>query len=296
MENCTLSLAGEHTFNLPTGPVAYKASYMAKSSKPAWTPRNLILRALPRAQLNRLHKRLKLEPIVLRQILFDQGKPIANVYFLEEAVASVVGIMMDGSAVETATIGYEGMVGLPLFHGVTRSAAQAFCQVPGIAYRLSAEDFRSEIKRTGGRLNEMLGKYTEALFTMVAQSAACNRVHPMRERCARWLLQMHDRVGKDDFFLTHHFLSQMLGVRRATVTEAVGKLQRAGLIQYKMGSVRIVDRKGLEHSSCECYKIIRSEFDRLLRNGSTKNPIRQIKTAARGESLAKPSRPRGRRE
>ena len=240
-----------------------------------------------------MSKSLDLIDMNSRQLLFDQGRPISSVYFVESGIASVIGVMSDGSAVETATIGYEGMVRLPLFHGVTSSAAQAFCQVPGSAYRMSARAFQAELRRDRGKLSEILGRYTEALFTMVAQSSACNRVHPVRERGARWILQTHDRVGDDEFSLTHRFLAQMLGVRRASVTETVGALRRAGIIEYKMGRMRILDRRKLEKSACDCYAIIRSEFDRLLTNRRYKNPLSTVKTASRGESIT--SAPRVRR-
>ncbi len=233
-----------------------------------------------------MRKKLELVELESRQILFDKGIPIANVYFVETGVASVVGIMADGSAVETATVGNEGLVGLPLFHGVTSSAAQAFCQVPGSALRMGARAFQAELRRDRGALREMLGRYTEALFTMVAQSSACNRIHPVRDRCARWLLQTHDRVDSDVFELTHRFLAQMLGVRRASVTDAVAALRKSGIIEYRMGSVRVLDRRKLERSACECYRIITSEFERLLNNRRTKSPLSDVKTSSRGESVA----------
>lgn len=269
-----------------------QGGWLARTSGSRFKPRNRILASLPAPQLKRITKNLELVELESSQILFDQGRPIANVHFVETGVASVVGIMSDGSAVETATIGYEGMVGLPLFHGVTRSAAQAFCQVPGTAYRMSSRAFQAEIRRDHGALTEILGRYTEALFTMVAQSAACNRVHPVRERCARWLLQTHDRVAADEFSLTHRFLAQMLGVRRASVTDAVGTLRKAGIVEYKMGRMRILDRRKLERSACECYEIITSEFDRLLNNRRHKSPLSDVKTASGGQSLAKPPRVR----
>jgi len=246
-------------------------------------PRNRILRTLPTADYERLSlglERVCLEP---SQVLYEPDVPIEFVYFIENGVASVVGVMADGSAVETATIGYEGMVGLPLFHGVDRTAAQCFCQVPGEALRMTAANFQAEVRRNEV-LAVTLGRYTQALFTQVAQSSACNRVHAMRARCARWLLQTHDRVMSDTFCLTQRFLAQMLGVRRATVTEAAGSLQSAGLIEYKMGTIRVLDRQGLESAACECYFIISRELERLLDGRESPNPLQRVHTSSHGQS------------
>jgi CRP-like cAMP-binding protein len=246
-------------------------------------PRNRLLAALPDAEYDRLAPQLEEVSLELRQILFDVDRPITHVYFPEDGVVSIVGVMSDGTAVETATVGYEGMIGLPIFHGTDRTSAQAFSQVPGTAIRMSAEAFRAEIARHGV-LSDMLHRYSQALFTLLSQSSACNRLHTMRERCARWLLHTHDRVGVDQFPLTHQFLSQMLGVRRATVTEALGEVQALGAISYAMGRITVTDRAALERASCECYTIIRREFDRLLdgpeaRGRAERNPYEGLRTS-----------------
>jgi hypothetical protein len=201
----------------------------------------------------------------------------------------VVGMMADGTVVETATVGCEGMLGLPLFHGTDRTSLQAFCQIPGEAFRMDAERFKSELAQNG-TLTTMLHRYSQALLTMIAQSSACNRVHTMEQRLARWLLHSHDRVGRDTFPLTHQFLSQMLGVRRATVTEAAGRLQKASLIEYTMGKITLLDRPGLEGAACECYAIIRREFDRLLEGMERPSPLRGVATSKDGKSTAKEPR------
>lgn len=254
-------------------------------------PRNIILRTIPEAEFERLS--LGLERICLEssQVLYEPNVPIEFVYFVETGVASIVSVMSDGSAVETATVGYEGMVGLPLFHGVDRTAAQCFCQVPGESWRMPAGDFQAELRRNAA-LMTILGRYTQALFTQVAQSSACNRVHTMRARCARWLLQTHDRVDTDTFQLTQRFLAQMLGVRRATVTEAAGSLQDAKLIEYKMGTIRVLDRQGLEAAACECYFIIRRESERLLEGRESTNPLERVQTSAHGQSQLTEPTPR----
>ena len=257
--------------------------------------RNWILAALPSAEYKRLALHLERVPLELRQLVFDHDEPIEHVYFCESAIVSVVSMMSDGTAVETATVGNEGMVGLPVFHGVDRTAAQAFCQIPGDALRMTTSAFRAELRHHGA-LGSLLGRYAEAMFTQVAQSSACNRVHPMRERCARWLLTTHDRVGGDEFPLTHRFLAQMLGVRRATVTEAAGSLQEAGLIEYRMGTLRILDRRGLEAASCECYAIIRRAFGDLLGGHVPASPLAGVRSSKDGKSQAKPPRPKQKRD
>src|SRR3954468_12229379 len=251
--------------------------------------RNWILGALPSVEYRRLAPRLERVPLELRQLLFDHDEPIEHVYFCESAVVSVVSIMTDGTAVETATVGNEGMVGLPVFHGVDRTAAQAFCQIPGDALRMTTAAFRAELQHHGA-LETLLGRYAEAMFIQVAQSSACNRVHPMRERCARWLLATHDRVGRDEFPLTHRFLAQMLGVRRATVTQAAGSFHAAGLIEYRMGTLRILDRRGLESASCECYAIIRRAFGHLRGGRVPASPLAGVPTSKSGKSVAKSPR------
>ncbi|HEU4561941.1 MAG TPA: Crp/Fnr family transcriptional regulator [Longimicrobium sp.] len=197
----------------------------------------------------------------------------------------MLGLMDDGSAVETATIGNEGLVGVPVFLGAMQMAGQAFAQVPGEAYRLPAGALREEVRR-GSALATLLGRYTQALFTLVAQSSACNRKHAVEQRCARWLLMTHDRVPGDTFELTQHFLSQMLGVRRATVNEAAAALQERGLIDYTRGRITIIDRAGLEAAACACYAIIRNEFARMLEGRETPSPLDGVQVSEGGSSTA----------
>jgi len=268
------------------------APYLA-TPEPQRTPelRNRILRALPEEEL--AHLAPALEPVFVqpRQLAFDVDTAIDHVYFPENAVFSIVGVMGDGSAVETAAVGWEGMVGLPVFLGIDRTPAQAFCQIPGDALRLDTATLQQEVSR-GGQLRSVLNRYTQAHFTQVAQASACNRLHTMRQRCARWLLQTHDRVGRDEFPLTQRFLSQMLGVRRATVTEAARSLQLAGFINYVHGRVTVRDRRGLEGISCECYAIVRHEFERLVEGRVSPSPLDGVRVSGAGSSLARaPSGP-----
>lgn len=259
------------------------------------SPRNRILAALSAEDYAVLEPRLERVTLATSEVLFDVHAPIEHVYFPENMVASIVGVLADGQAIETATVGREGMVGLPLFLGTDRTAAQAFVQVPGPALRLPAEVLRAALDR-GPALARVLGRYTQALFTLVGQSSACNRVHTMVERCARWLLHTHDRVAGDEFMLTHLFLSQMLGVRRATVTEAMGALQAAGAVAYVRGRITVLDRERLERSACECYAIIAGEFDRLLgpAGGSRRpDPLDGVATSENGVSVLGDGAPRG---
>ena len=259
-------------------------------------PRNRLLATLPPADYTALAPRL--EPVMLefKQILFDVDQPIDHVYFPEAAVVSVLSVMADGTAVETATVGHEGFVGLPVFLGTDRASAQAFSQVPGPALRMHADAFREAAARSAA-LTRALHRYAQALFTLVAQSSACNRLHTMPERLARWLLHTHDRVGGDEFPLTHQFLSQMLGVRRATVTEGMGMLAAHGTIMYEMGQVRVCDRAALEATACECYRIIAREFDRLLggdgERARTPSPLDGLTTSEHGRSTIGDGAPRG---
>lgn len=228
-------------------------------------PANGLLAALPRKDLVRLRPHLHVEPVVLKQLLFDQGKHIDNVYFPTSAVVSILTTMDDGSGVEIATVGSEGMVGVPLFLGTASMPVREFsqAQVPGEVVRMGADVFLEEVDRSGA-LRGVVQRYVQAFFSQISQQVACNALHSVEKRCSRWLLLTHDRVGTDEFPITQEFLSQMLGVRRASVTVAAGILQSAGYVRYRGGRMRVIDREGLEGSSCECYRIIRAEFDRLL--------------------------------
>lgn len=254
--------------------------------------RNRILAALPEGEAERLAGAMELVHLQVREVLFEPNVPLQHVWFPEDAVISILGIMDDGSAIETATVGNEGMAGVPVYLGAMRMAAQAFAQVPGTAWRMPARALREEVQR-GGVLAQLLGRYTQALFTLVAQSSACNRKHPVEQRCARWLLMTHDRVGGDTFLLTQHFLSQMLGVRRATVSEAAAALQDRGLIEYVRGRITIRDRPGLEQAACTCYGIIRSEFARMLDGMELPSALDNVAVSEDGRSTAGDGSPAG---
>jgi CRP-like cAMP-binding protein len=225
---------------------------------------NLILGRLPSKDFQRLRRRMKLEQLSLGTSLYEPYAPLERVYFPEDGVASLLTRLHDGTETEVATVGREGMVGLPVFFGVESVPGRTIWQVPGKALVLQAKVLRRETQH-GGALKDALCLYAQGLFTQISQSASCNRRHEIVQSCSRWLLMTHDRVTGDEFALTHEFLSKMLGVRRAGITVAAGILQKAGLIKYSRGRMTILDREGLEGISCECYRIVRGEFDRLLR-------------------------------
>jgi CRP-like cAMP-binding protein len=171
--------------------------------------------------------------------------------------------MDDGGTVEAGTIGNEGLVGVSVVLGADRSPVDAFTQIPGDYLRMATEAFRQELDRNGG-FAAVMRRHAEAFYSQVAQSTACNRLHPVEQRLCRWLLMTHDRVGAEHLALTQEFLAIMLGVRRSTVTIAAGMLQKAGLITYHRGSIDVLDRIGLEEGSCECYARVRKQYERLL--------------------------------
>ena len=225
---------------------------------------NRILGGLPAREFRRVESSLTPVALELKDPLLDSGKRIGTVHFPETAVVSLLTTMDDGSMIEIATIGNEGLVGVPVFLGAESMGARDFyqVQVPGRAQAMDIETF---VEITGrDPFRGLIQRYAQALFSQVTQQVACNGLHSVEERCSRWLLLTHDRVGSDEFPLTQEFLAQMLGVRRASVSVAAGILQKAGFIRYSRGRVTVLDRGGLEHASCECYGIIRAEFDRLL--------------------------------
>jgi CRP-like cAMP-binding protein len=198
-----------------------------------------------------------------RELIYDVHQPIERVYFPETGVVSIVTVLEDGRQNEVATVGYEGMVGLPVFFGANKSATKAFWQISGRALALDASFLENE-KNNGSALSDLLHLYTQGFFTQLAQSVTCNRLHTVEQRCARWLLMTRDRVTDDRFPLTQEFLAQMLGAGRQAVNEAAQSLQEDGLIRYSRGDITVLDRAGLERRSCECYSLIRGEFERLL--------------------------------
>lgn len=224
-------------------------------------PENRLLAALPPADLARLAARMTDVTLGHREGLYAAGGAIEHVYFPRSGVVSAVLAMGDGAAAEVAAVGSEGMVGVSSILGAVTSREEVFCQVhPAECRRLPVAEFVAAVA-TCGRLRDVVHGYARAALAASAQYIACNCLHPIDRRCARWLLQCHDRVGRDDFPLTHEFLATMLGVRRATVTDAAGGLQRAGLISYRHGRVRVLKRTELEAEACECYPVLRAAFE-----------------------------------
>jgi CRP-like cAMP-binding protein len=230
---------------------------------------NGILNALTRAEYERLALHLEYVKMPLGEVLCHPDETITHVYFPNSGAVSLVSTFEDGETVEVGMVGNEGMFGICAFLGSLSTPLEAIVQLAGDGLRMRVEVLKSEFKK-GGQLQDLLLRYTQAFLTQIAQGAACNRAHSIDGRLAKWLLMSQDRSLSKDLGLTHEFISQMLGVRRAGVTEAAGQLKEAGLISYKRGNVSILDREGLEAKSCECYPIMKKEFVRLLGgNGHT---------------------------
>jgi CRP-like cAMP-binding protein len=225
---------------------------------------NRLLSLLPRAEFQRLVPHLQSVTLTAKDILCKARGPIDHVYFPTSGMISAMTVMEDGAAIEVATIGNEGMTGLTAFIGGETSPYELMVQVSGEGLRMSAQTLKSEAGKKG-TLHGLLVLYNTAFTHQVAYSVACNGLHKIEKRCCRWLLMVADRVGSDAIPLTHEFLAIMLGVRRSSVTEVLQPLQERGLIQYSRGEIRIVDRKGLEATSCECYRAVKDEFGRLFK-------------------------------
>lgn len=236
---------------------------MDRSRALAVPGQNRLLSVLSRDAQIRLLPRMEKVSLAVRQVLFQANAPIAEVYFPLSGVISLVIALKSGEVVEIATVGNEGMVGTSIFLGADRSPMKGLCQVAGQALRMRSESFRQSVAEHP-ELAEVVRRYTHGMLNQISQTTACNHVHSVQQRMCRWLLMTHDRMGADEFHLTQEFLAQMLGVRRPSVTVAAGMLQRAGLIRYQRGHIRIVDRPGLEAGACECYKTVREDIDRLL--------------------------------
>jgi CRP-like cAMP-binding protein len=224
---------------------------------------NRILSSVSRDLQIRLLPRMEKTALSVRQILYEAGEPITHAWFPLSGVVSLLIGLKGGQRVEVATVGNEGVAGIPLLLGEDRGPLRAVCQVAGQALRMHTDSFRRSLEEHP-EFAELVRRYAQAMFDQVAQTTACNRVHSVQQRMCCWLLMTHDRVGASEFQLTQEFLAQMLGVRRPSVTVAAGHLQRSGLIRYQRGRIQIADRAGLESGACECYDSLRRELDRLL--------------------------------
>jgi CRP-like cAMP-binding protein len=236
---------------------------MPKTNPPAFPPGNRLLARLPLDDYQRLLPRLQLVPLELKCVLYQARSPIDYAYFPSRGVVSALTVMEDGRAIEVATIGDEGMVGLPLLVGTTTAGNRMMVQVAGEALRLSAKALKEEASQDSP-LRRLLVLYHAAFSIQTSQAVACNGLHALRQRCCRWLLMTQDRSHSQVFTMTHEFLAQMLGVRRSSVSEVLEPLQEEGLIRYDRGKCTVLDRKGLMAGSCECYRRINQEFERLF--------------------------------
>jgi CRP-like cAMP-binding protein len=223
--------------------------------------RNLLLGHLPDEEFERLRPALELVRLDVREQLYERDKPIEHVWFPVDAVLSVLATVDGEAAVEVATVGYEGMAGLPAFLGTTESPHGTYCQIAGTAACLPVGELRRFLS-TDGALHSLLHRYTQATMVQLSQNVACNRLHTTEERCARWLLQTRDRVGSDEFTLTQEFLAQMLGVRRGTVSLTAGVLQQAGVIRYTRGRITVLDPDALHEVACDCYDVVQAGYRR----------------------------------
>jgi CRP-like cAMP-binding protein len=228
---------------------------------------NAILAALGESSVAQVLERGTFVQLALRQQIYESEQPIHDVYFPLDCVLSVVARMRDGSQIEIGTIGREGMSAFPLLMGASATANVCYCQVRGRAIRIPATVFH-ELTATDAAFRQVLDRYLQAYVNMLGQLAACNRLHSVYERCARWLLMTRDRVETDQLPLTQEFLAMMLGTGRSGVAIAAATFQQAGFIKYSHGTITILDRPGLENAACECYEVAREQFAGLLRTVS----------------------------
>ncbi len=224
---------------------------------------NHLLAALPDEVQQRLFPSLELVPLPLGKVLYESGGALQHVYFPTNAIVSLLYVMENGASAEISVVGNEGLIGVAVFMGGESTPSRAIVQSAGHAFRLPGQRMRDEFSRHGALLQLML-RYTQALITQMAQTAVCNRHHSVDQQLCRWLLLSLDRLPGNQLTMTQELIANMLGVRREGVTEAAGKLQRLGVIEYSRGHITVLDRPKLEHLSCECYAVVKRETDRLL--------------------------------
>jgi len=224
---------------------------------------NQLLAALPAAEFERLVPHLELVPMLLGDTLYEPGGQLQHVYFPTTAIVSLLCILESGASAEIAGVGNEGMLGISLFMGGDTTPSSAVVQTAGHGYRLKGRLLKEEFNRAG-LMQRLLLRYTQALITQMFQTAACNRHHSIEQQLCRWLLMTLDRLPSNELIMTQELVAGALGVRREGITEAAGKLQRAGFIRYRRGHIAVLQRSGLEAGACECYAVVRKELDRLL--------------------------------
>ncbi len=224
---------------------------------------NQLLAALPAAEWERWLPQLEQVELPLGEVLYESGTTLSHVYFPLTVIVSLLYVMENGASAEIAVVGNEGLVGVSLFMGGQSTPSRAVVQSAGHGYRLNAQSMKDEFNRAGPVLHLLL-RYTQALITQMAQTAVCNRHHTLDQQLCRWLLLSLDRLQGNDLVMTQELIANMLGVRREGVTEAALKLQKVGLIRYARGHISVLDRAGLEQRTCECYAVVKNEYDRLL--------------------------------
>ena len=232
-------------------------------SSPHSPNQNYILAALPTAEFEPLVAHLELVPMRLGEILYEPGGQLQHAYFPTTAIVSLHYVTQSGASTETAGVGNEGVVGISLFMGGDTTPSSAVVQTAGHGYRLNRGLLKQEFNR-GGLMHRLLLRYTQALIMQTNQTAACNRYHSVEQQLCRWLLLTLDRLPSSDLVMTQELVASVLGVRREGITEAAGKLQRAGLIRYRRGHIAVLERSGLEAGACECYAVVKKELARLL--------------------------------
>ena len=232
-------------------------------SKPHNTTQNHILAAFPSAEYDRVSPHLELIEMPLGEVLYESGGQLQHVYFPTTSIVSLQFVLEDGASAEIAVVGNEGILGISLFMGGNTTPSRAVVRSAGHGYRLKAQLLQQEFNRAGPVLRLLL-RYTQALITQMTQTAVCNRYHSVEQQLCRALLLSLDRLASDSLVMTQELIANMLGVRREGVTEAAGNLQRAGLIRYSRGRIDVLDRPGLEKAVCECYGVVKVEFERLL--------------------------------
>lgn len=236
---------------------------MSRHVQPHDLIENRLLAALPTEEYDRLLPHMEKISFALGDVIYESGEQLDHVYFPTSAIVSLLYTMVDGASAEMGLAGNEGVVGIALFMGGETMPNRAIVQSAGDVIRVEARVLQAEFAR-GGRFQYLLLRYTQALITQISQTAVCNRLHTVEQQLCRWLLLSHDRVADDELVMTQEMIADMLGVRREGVTVSAGRLQDAGAIRYVRGHIKIIDRPRLEEIVCECYRVVKAEFDRLL--------------------------------
>ena len=224
---------------------------------------NRLLAALPKSEFEHLQPHLELVSLSLGQVLYESGAQMTHVYFPTDCIISLLYLMENGATAEIGVTGYEGLIGIALFMGGQTTPNGAVVQSAGNAYKMSAKVLQAEFNK-GGQFQQSLLRYTQALITQISQTAVCNRLHSVEQQLCRWLLLSYDRLHSDKLVMTHNLIANMLGVRREGITLAAKHLQARGVISYVRGTITLLDRSNLEATVCECYRVVKSEYDRLL--------------------------------